>query len=130
MKISIAIYGGPYSSQASHSALHFARAALAGGHELYRLFFYQDGVYNSNVLIQPPQDEDDLHQQWTDLARDNDIEMVVCVASALRRGMMDQTESDRYEKTQHVLQAPFVISGLGQLIEAGIQSDRLVTFGV
>jgi tRNA 2-thiouridine synthesizing protein D len=36
----------------------------------------------------------------------------------LRRGIKDEN-----------LQEGFRISGLGQLIESGIQSDRLVTFG-
>jgi tRNA 2-thiouridine synthesizing protein D len=43
---------------------------------------------------------------------------VVCVAAALRRGIVADS-----------LAPGFRISGLGQLIDAGIKSDRLVVFG-
>ncbi|PPZ33725.1 sulfurtransferase TusD, partial [Escherichia coli] len=46
------------------------------------------------------------------------IDLVVCVAAALRRGIKDE-----------LLAPGFRISGLGQLVEMGIQYDRLVTFG-
>jgi len=130
LKIALAVYGPPYTSQASHSALNFARAALAGGHEIYRLFFYHDGVYNANHLVQPPQDEVNIQAEWAALAQAHGIDLVVCVASSLRRGMLDATEANRYERSQHAVTPPFHISGLGQLIDAGIQADRLVTFGV
>lgn len=130
MKLSLAIYGPPYTSQASHSAYNFARAALEQGHEIYRLFFYHDGVYNANRLIQAPQDEDNIQQKWSDLADIHQIDLVVCVASSLRRGVLDKTEADRYDQEHHILANPFIISGLGQLIDASIHSDRTVTFGV
>lgn len=130
MKLSLAIYGPPYTSQASHSAYHFAKAALHQGHELYRLFFYHDGVYNANRLIQAPQDEDNIQQKWSELADAHQLDLVICIASSLRRGVLDETEADRYGQKHHILASPFTISGLGQLIEASIQSDRLITFGV
>ena len=43
---------------------------------------------------------------------------VVLVAAALRRGIKDE-----------ILEEGFRISGLGQLVEAGIQADRLIVFG-
>jgi tRNA 2-thiouridine synthesizing protein D len=54
----------------------------------------------------------------------------VCVASALRRGMLDPTEASRYEHDAASVAPEFTISGLGQLIDAAIDCDRLVTFGV
>jgi tRNA 2-thiouridine synthesizing protein D len=129
MKFAIAVYGAPYSSQAPQSALHFARAVLNQGHEIYRVFFYHDGVYTGNKAIAPPQDEADLRQMWSSFATDNQIELIVCIASALRRGMLDQTEADRYEKSSVSLDESFTISGLGQLIDSGLLADRLVTFG-
>ena len=72
MKFLIVVQGGPYTTQASLSAWHFARAVLTGGHDIYRIFFYHDGVYNANGLLSPPQDEVDLHQAWRMLAEEND----------------------------------------------------------
>ena len=43
--------------------------------------------------------------------------------------MLDKTEAKRYEKSGANLDEGFTISGLGQLIDAGLNADRLVTFG-
>ncbi len=55
--------------------------------------------------------------------------MVVCVAAAQRRGIVDADEAKRHGKDAHNIAPGFRISGLGQLIEAGILADRLVAFG-
>ncbi|HKI74906.1 MAG TPA: sulfurtransferase complex subunit TusD [Pseudomonadales bacterium] len=129
MKFAIVVHGAPYASGSSWSALHFARAVIRSGHEIYRVFFYHDAVYTASALMAPPQDELDVHGQWVDLSKQHTVELVVCIASSLRRGMLDETEADRYEKPGHNLDDAFVISGLGQLIDAGLNADRLVTFG-
>ena len=51
------------------------------------------------------------------------------MAAAQRRGIVDEGEMQRNGKSAQNLAEGFRISGLGQLIEAGIQSDRLVVFG-
>jgi tRNA 2-thiouridine synthesizing protein D len=99
------------------------------GHDVYRVFFYHDGIYNGSSLITPPQDEIDLASGWDDLSANHDLDLVVCIASSLRRGMLDETEADRYEKPAANLATGFQISGLGQLIDASINADRVVTFG-
>ena len=118
MKFGILINEGPFTHLASDSAYRFTVAALAKGHEIYRVFFYNDGVYNSNKLSEPQSDDRNLVALWSQLGKDHDIDLVVCVAAALRRGIKDE-----------VLKDGFRISGLGQLVEAGIQADRLVVFG-
>ncbi len=129
MKFSIVVYGAPYSHESPLSALRFAEAVIRQGHEIYRVFFYHDGVYAGNAAIAPPQDEVDVRQAWSEFSRATDTELIVCVASALRRGMLDATEADRYEKSGATLDEAFQISGLGQLIDATINADRVVTFG-
>jgi len=54
---------------------------------------------------------------------------VVCAAAAQRRGILDQKEADRHGKPAANIAPHFTISGLGQLIEAAVVSDRLVVFG-
>lgn len=129
MQFALAIYAGPFSSQASQTALHFARALLAQGHSLYRVFFYQDGVYTANHLAVPPQDEQNLAREWQALARDHQVELIVCIAAALRRGIINAEEAQRYGLDSSNLAPEFTISGLGQLLEAGVHADRLITFG-
>lgn len=129
MNISLLVLGAPYSSQSATTALRFVSAALESGHSIYRVFFYHDAVNSANQLITPPQDEINIPQCWQQLAQSHQIDLVVCVASALRRGVIDATEAERYEKPAHNLDKPFDISGLGQLVDASLVSDRLVTFG-
>lgn len=128
MIFSLAIYAPP-SSQASYSAYQFARAVLEQGHSLYRLFFYHDAVYQGSELICTPQGEFDLSNTWRRLQEDYEIDVVFCIAASLKRGVIDENEASRYEKNTFNLSEKFELSGLGQLLDAAVMSDRLVTFG-
>lgn len=129
MIFSLAVYSPPYTSQASYSAYQFAVALLNQGHNLHRVFFYQDGVHNATTLAAPPQDEFNLQNAWQQLAKEHQLDLVVCIAAALRRGILNETEAKRYTKTSHNCAEEFTISGLGQLVEAATVSDRLISFG-
>lgn len=129
MIFSLAVYSAPYSSQASYSAYQFAIAVLNQGHNLHRVFFYQDGVHNATDLAAPPQDEFNLQQAWQRLAKDHKLDLVVCISAALRRGILDESEAKRYDKPSYNLANEFTVSGLGQLVEAAVVSDRLISFG-
>ncbi len=129
MKFTIMINEGPYQHQASDSALQFTRAALAQGHEIFRVFFYHDGVNNANSLSRPPRDDRQLQKEWATLAEAHGLDLVVCTAAAQRRGIIDADEATRKGLNMSNLNNGFRISGLGQLIEGSIQSDRTVVFG-
>ena len=129
MKLSIQINEGPYQHQASDSAYQFTKTALAKGHEIFRVFFYHDGVNNATRLGVPPQDDRNITQQWTELQKEHELDLVVCIAAAQRRGLLDEDEAKRQGKDANNIAEGFRISGLGQLIEAGIEADRLVVFG-
>ena len=128
MMIALAVHGAPYSSQASNSALRFARAALAAGHGIPRVFFYHDGVHAASALAVPPQDEPSPQPGWVELARDHGIELAVCIAAALKRGLVNAEEQHRYELPGSNVHPAFAIVGLGQLLEAIATTDRFVTF--
>ena len=128
MNLAIAVYGAPSSSRAPFSALRFAKAALARGHTIARVFFYHEGVAIANSLVVTPQGEPDIAAQWSELGREHDIELVACIAAALRRGIVDRAESTRYELAGQNLREPFLLLGLGQLIEMAASADRVVTF--
>ncbi|HIP52398.1 MAG TPA: sulfurtransferase complex subunit TusD [Chromatiales bacterium] len=129
MKFAIQVNEGPYQHQASDSAYLFTKAALEKGHEIFRVFFYHDGVNNGTRLTTPPQDDRNIVQRWSDLAEKHGLDLVVCVAAAQRRGIVDEGEMQRNGKDATNIAPGFRISGLGQLIEAAIQSERLVVFG-
>lgn len=129
MKFSVVVHAAPYSSEASLTALKFCRTLLSNGHQIYRLFYFRDGVQNLNALTVGGQDESDLPAQWQDFLRQHDIDATVCVTSALKRGLLDSQESMRYEKGSVSLSDAGQIAGLGQLVDACLESDRLVNFG-
>lgn len=124
----IIVRGAPYSSQAASSAYHFCKAVLESGHQVYRLFFYQDGVMNASSQIVPAQNELHLPQAWQVLIKQYQLDAVVCIASALKRGIVDEREAERYSLSHSNLLPGFVISGLGQLVDATIAADRVITF--
>ena len=129
MKLSVMVNEGPYTHAASDTAYQFTKAALAKGHEIFRVFFYHDGVNNGTRLTTPPQDDRNIVKLWSELAAEHNLDLVVCVAAAQRRGIADADEAKRNGKDADNIAEGFRISGLGQLIEAGIQSNRLVVFG-
>lgn len=129
MKFGILVNEGPYTHQASDSAYHFTAAALRAGHEIVRVFFYHDGVNNGTRLSVPPQDDRNISERWSALAEAHEVELILCVAAAQRRGLLDGDEAKRVGKDSDNMAPGFQISGLGQLIDAGIQADRLIVFG-
>ena len=118
MKFGILVSEWPYTHQASYTAYQFAIAAIGKGHEVQRVFFYHDGVNNATRLTEPPPDGRHVVNRWSALAAEHKVDLVVCVAAALRRVIKEE-----------VLAPGFRISGLGQLVDSGIKADRLLTFG-
>ena len=129
MKFALAVYGAPANSQAPQSALHFARAIVSQGHEIARLFFYQDGVNTTTAIAQPPQDESNLPEEWQKFVQAHNLDAVVCIAAALRRGVVDQNEAVRYDLPGYNLRDVYELSGLGQLLDGALMADRFITFG-
>lgn len=127
LKFTLLVTAAPHQENA-WQALQFARAVLARGHQLPRVFFYGDGVTHGSSLLQPPQDEADVAAGWRELAAQQPMELVVCVAAALKRGVMDADTAAREEKPVANLAPGFLVSGLGQLAEAMLEADRLVSF--
>jgi len=128
MKFVIALFAPPHSP-AARRALRFAEAALSGGHEISRLFFYQDGVHSASANFVAAQDELDVAAEWSRFVSANQLDGVVCIAAGLRRGVLDAGEAQRYQRPAANLAAGWELSGLGQLHEAAQQADRLICFG-
>lgn len=124
----LVITGAPYASQAPQTALAFAKAALAAGHRIDRVFLYGDGVHLASALCSPPSDETHWPENWSDFLQANGIPGVACIASALRRGLVDENERRRYELPSSNLRAPFEIAGLGEWVEGRMQSTRTIYF--
>lgn len=128
MRYAIMVTGPAYGTQQASSALQFAHALLNEGHELASVFFYREGVYNANLLTSPASDEYDLVRAWQKLNTQHGVALNICVAAALRRGIIDETEAGRLALPSANLQPGFTLSGLGALAEASLTCDRVVQF--
>ncbi|GLP96128.1 sulfurtransferase complex subunit TusD [Paraferrimonas sedimenticola] len=118
----------PYGNQHAYSALRFAESAIAKGHSVPKIFFYQDGVYNTSALLSPQSDELNLVNRWTSLAQKHKVELISCVAAGLRRGVVHQSDSQEYDLPAANMHPKFIAAGLGDLVTAIEECDRLVQF--
>lgn len=128
MKFAIQINSSPTDSMSGNLAYQFIKAALKMKHKIYRVFFYQDGIYHAFNYSTPPDDELKMTQKWTDLANEYGIDLVVCISAAQRRGLLSTDEAKRQGKLDNDLAKGFRISGLGQLLEAMLVTDRFIEF--
>lgn len=127
MQFTLIVSSSP-QDPATRRALHFASALLEAGHGLVRVFFYQDGVHIASRLPVCPQDEENWALRWQAFVREHQLDAVVCISAALRRGVLDVDEARRYFKDADNLAEGFVLSGLGQLHDALQASERVVHF--
>ena len=129
MDIAVIVMGAPYSSQSAYSAYQYTRAALESGKSIYRVFFYQDAVHTSTLINTTPQGEFDLYEAWQSLQEQYQIDCVTCIAAAARRGIINDAERARHNKSSSNHNESFALSGLGQFVEANARSDRVIVFG-
>jgi len=117
LKISLVVLQSPDTGQSCQRALHFAKTALQLGHEIPRVFFYGDGTLNGHC-------NSSLATLWQQTAANSATELILCSTSAEKRGIFAPNSNESGD-----LAPGFELSGLGQLLDASLQSDRLITFG-
>lgn len=113
----IMVNEGPYNHQAADSAYQFVKHALEKGHTIQRVFYY-DGVLNATKFSAPQSDDRHIVKRWAKLAESHAVDLSVCVAAGLRRGITEEVVADGFR-----------ITGLGEFIGACIDADRAVVFG-
>ncbi|WP_439135307.1 sulfurtransferase complex subunit TusD [Pseudomaricurvus sp.] len=144
MKFSLIVYNSPAEQSPFHTAIDFAQTLIHQGHELYRVFFYGDGVYHaandSSTLLKTDDCESvsqkSVSQRWSALAQEHGLDLVVCVTAALERKIASEVkvesaskDGSRLTQTDIIgIREGFQLSGLGQLVDAIASSDRTITF--
>lgn len=123
----ILVTGPAYSSQSAYTALRFCQAAVTAGKHIKQVFFYQDGVSQLNDFSNPLSDEFNATQQWLDFAKQHNVPLIVCVASAERRGVINHELAQESEKKANNLDEIVTVAGLGVLHEVALSADRMVT---
>lgn len=115
MRISVVVH----HPRSAH-ALGFVRAALNAGHEVPIVFFYHDGVLAGQTA--PPAEQ---LAEWIELHQTRALRLCACVGAASRRGLVGD---DGRRDEGCGLDDHFEIVGLGQLVGAAMESDRVITF--
>ena len=128
LNYSLVVNGPVYGCQSARHAYAFALALLKKGHCLSSIFFYQDGVSNASTLVIPANDEFDLTQAWQQIAKQHNVALNICVAAALRRGIVDQHEAALHQRDSYNLADGFNLAGLGELAHALLTQDRIIQF--
>ena len=121
------VTGPAYGTQRAGSALLFAQHVIAAGHRIQCVFLPRRGQQRQCADITGG-DETDMVRQWQQLARDNGIQLAVCVAAALRRGVTDAAQAESLKLAAANLADGFSLSGLGTLAEAMMTCDRVIQF--
>jgi len=88
------------------AALRFAKASRDADARMHCVFFYGKGVLHATGQEK---------QFWSDWSHAVGARLVLCSASAETFGL--------------TADADFSVEGLGELIEAGLTSDKVVSFG-
>jgi tRNA 2-thiouridine synthesizing protein D len=86
MEFVLIVQTAPGGGQSPHTALAFARAALASGHAIRQVFFLGEGV-RALSPDRPPADQPGLNEGWAELARHAQMELLACISAAERRGL-------------------------------------------
>ena len=126
MNFCIAVHGAPYGSYAHQRALKLARSVLTCGHGITRIFFYHEAVTVALATAVAPQDEFDARRAWVDFHNETGVELSVCIANGVKRGVLSASEANRHEIQSHTLEAPFELVGLGQLIDGCLTAERYI----
>lgn len=127
--IAILVLGAPYADGSCQTAFEFAKAVIAKDWHIEQIFFYHEATTVSSQLSVSAQDEINLADAWQELIAEHAIEAITCIASGLKRGIIDASEAKRYEKPQHSISPVLELGGLGLWIEAINKADRHIVFG-
>ena len=105
--------------------LRLVEALLAAGHSLARVFFLRDGVRHGEPGSA-------MALAWTELqSRHPALELALCIGAAERRGIPEQAASagnpGQVQPADHA-RLGFIHLGLGQLVAALADADRVVDF--
>ena len=92
------------------------------------VFFYGDAAHIANRLHWQSADQPDLTEQWQALQQSFDINLPVCVSTALARGVADIDNAQRHGLQGDNLATGFTLVGLGELADKMHRATKVVQF--
>ncbi|MFN3235173.1 MAG: sulfurtransferase complex subunit TusD [Gammaproteobacteria bacterium] len=110
------------------TAVEFAKATIDRGHNVSQVFFYASGALTASQCCDVNEDEVDVTELWKQLAEQYKISLNVCVTSATRRGILDESYAKETGKSVVTMHSAFNMSNLSNCIESLSQCDRVMVF--
>jgi len=98
-----------------NDSLALVQALINERHTINTVFFLFNGAYTANAFIDMPTDEPNISQLWSELALTHQIRLVVCSASAARRGICVTN-----------LAPGFNLGSIGELVASCDESERVL----
>ena len=126
LNYTIILTQSPALSESHTTAQRLIAELIINGDNIDRVFFYQDAAYVGLKSQIPGQGLQASFIGWLNLQQQQSFPLQICIANALRRGVIDSTEANRYEALE-TLQSGFQLCGLGEIAEACQSSDRIIT---
>lgn len=126
LNYTIILTQSPALSESHTTAQRLVAELIINGDKIDRVFFYQDAAYIGLKSQIPGQGLHASFEGWLNLQQQQDFPLQICIANALRRGVIDNTEANRYEALE-TLHSGFQLCGLGEIAEACQSSDRIIT---
>lgn len=115
MKILVIVNESPWGGSLGLTALRMACALAASGSLLAGIYFRNDGVYHAIQGQRSDSGTPDLHDAWLDLARRNDVPLLLCSSAVQRR--FPASPGRGFRET-----------GLAEALALAADCDRVVTF--
>lgn len=122
--LALFIQHSPFASTHQNSALALLEEWIATKKPVARVFFYQDSVLTANNGLKNNQTVAD---KFVALSQKHQFPLQVCVASAHRRGIIDEAQAKK-QNTQATLNKAFELVGLGELAESALNNEKIVSF--
>ena len=107
MEFSLIIRTRPQDAERWRRAQLFAQTAGQMGHSIRQCFFQSEGVLTATLP--------EAYEGWCRVAEETGAELLLCSQAVESFAITAST-------------APFVIGGLGALVEAGVKADRVISF--
>lgn len=126
LSYTIILTQSPALSESHATAQRLVAELINNGDIIHRVFFYQDAAYIGIKTQVPGQGLQASFDGWLKLQEQKNFPLQICIANALRRGIIDTTEGGRYQQIE-TLHNGFQLCGLGEIAEACQTSDRIIT---
>ncbi len=114
---------------AHRRALMFADALLNEEHSIHTIFFYGEGA---GIGLSTRDLNSTLYRtnlNWCSISERGKTQLILCVSSALTQGIQDKITSSQSKELSTNIAAGFETGGIGSLVDAVANSDRLMSFG-